>query len=66
MKFWNLFNHQKTYIKPKKPFKPAKPTPTWNQPEQIRISKLISRLNRHKYHVIQHHKAQFNKSNNHA
>jgi hypothetical protein len=57
--FWtNLFNYRKTYLKPTKP---KKPTPTWNQSEQIRISKLISRLNRHKYRIVQHRKAQLNK-----
>ena len=65
MSFWtNLFNHRKTYIKPTKPISAQKPE--WNQAEQIRISKLISRLTRHKYRQIQKHKSQLNKNKSHA
>jgi hypothetical protein len=58
--FWtNLFNYRKTYLKPTKP---KKPTPTWNQAEQIRFSKTITILKRHKQRVIQNRQKLKNKS----
>lgn len=64
MLFWtNLFNHKRTYIKPKKPPKPTQPTSSvWNLQEQIRLSKTITILKRHKYRLIQRRKTQLNKS----